>query len=110
MTGRRKPRTERGWAEKDFHAWDEFSRRLEALSSMAEALELYADTPPPDSPGRRYYSNLGFFLQRFDVPGASSRKERELYLRFIEKLDESGALNPGAGREVRDKLRRSIEA
>ncbi|QIN84642.1 hypothetical protein GBA63_19785 [Rubrobacter tropicus] len=110
MTRRRKTRTRQEWEEADLRAWDEFSRRLEAAESMGDALALYASTPPPDSPGRRYYSNLGFFLQSFDVPGGSDYDERAMYLRFVKKLDDSGALKPGAGRKVRDKLRRSMEA
>lgn len=59
---------------------------------------------------RHFWPSLGFFLQSFAVPAGSSREERELYLRFIERLDDSGALKPGAGQKIREDLRRAMEA
>ena len=112
MAGRRSIGTGRGrgWEEADLRAWSLFRSRLEAATSFAEAQVLVREAPPPDSPGRRYYSNLGFFLQSFAVPTGSGHEERELYLRFVEKLDGSGALKRGAGQKVRDDLQRSMEA
>jgi hypothetical protein len=80
------------------------------LTSFPEALELVKEAPPPDSPGRRYYSNLGFFLQAFTVPEGSSYAEKELYLRFIEQLDAAGALKLGAAQRAEEELRRAMEA
>jgi hypothetical protein len=99
---------EREWAEADRHAWEQFRPKLAALRSFIDAKILVAQAPPPDSSGRRYYSNLGFFLQEFTLPGGSSEAERSLYLQFIERLDSAGALKPGAAQEVREKLRRTI--
>jgi hypothetical protein len=112
MARRRKTKAEReqDWAEVDRRVWNQFRSRLEALTSFAEAQLLVDEAPPPDSPGRRYYSNLGFFLQAFTVPMESSYAEKALYLQFIQRLDAEGALKPGAGQRVQDELRRAMEA
>ena len=101
---------ERERAEADRRAWEEFRPNLDALQSYADALKLVGEAPPADSPGCRYYSNLGFFLQAFTVPNGSSYAEKALYLNFIKRLDAAGALNPGAGQSVQDELRRAMEA
>ncbi len=102
-------RREHEWAEADRRAWNHFRLRLESLNSFVEALLLIREAPPPDSPGRRYYSNLAFFLDEFTIPAGSSREEMELYLRFIQRLEAANALNPGAAQQVQEKLRRAIE-
>ncbi len=111
MVRRRKTKAEREqeWAEADRRVWDQFRPR-EALASFGEAQSLANEAPPPDSPGRRYYSNLGFFLQSFAVPMGSSYAEKALYLQFIQRLDAAGALKPGTGQKVQEELRRAMEA
>jgi hypothetical protein len=94
-------RREQGWAEADRRVWDRFRARLEGLTSFPEAQLLVDEALPPDSPGRRYYSNLGFFLQDFTVPAGSSYAEKELYLQFIQRLNATGALKPGAAQRLR---------
>lgn len=89
---------ERGRAEANRHAWESFRSKLEALKSSAEARALVAEAPPPDSPGRHYYSNLGFFLQAFTVPLGSSYAEKALYRQFIRRIDGLGELKPGLER------------
>ncbi len=108
-TRRRKTVAERRHehAEAERRVWDEFRPWLAALSSYADALKLVAEAPPPDSPGRRFFSNLGFFLQGFSTPGGSSGEERALYAQLIERLDAAGELKPGAGKQIADKLRRA---
>ena len=69
---RTRDKREQERADADRRAWDRFRPRLESLSSFIEARLLVKQAPPPDSPGRRYYSNLGFFLQDFTVPSGSS--------------------------------------
>ncbi|MDQ3638996.1 MAG: hypothetical protein M3426_13555 [Actinomycetota bacterium] len=107
----RKTKTEREQerAVAEQRAWEELRPKLAALESFVDAKLLAGQSPPPDSPGRSYYSNLAFFLQEFVVPGGSSYEERLLYLRFIQRLDSAGALEPGAGEEVGERLRRSME-
>ena len=87
-----------------------FRSKLDALQSFVEAQRLVAESPPPDAPGRRYYSNLGFLLQAFIVPDGSSYEEKALYLQFIQRLDAAGSLKPGAGQKVAEELRRAMRA
>jgi hypothetical protein len=101
---------EQGWTEADRRVWDQFRSRVEALTSFPEGHVLVGEAPPPDSPGRRYYSNFGFFLQEFTIPEGSSYAEKELYLRFIERLNDAGELKPGVGQKVQEELRRAMEA
>ena len=96
--------------DKEQRVWDEFRPKLESLASFVDAELLVASAPLPDSPGRRYYSNLNFFLQSFGVPMGSSRAERSMYLQFICRLDAAGALNPGAAEPIIEELQRSIAA
>ena len=98
------------FSEKERRVWDEFRPKLESLASFIDAQLLVASAPPPDSPGRRYYSNLGFFLQSFAVPMGSSRGERAMYLQFIRRLDAAGALNPGAAEPIIENLQRALAA
>jgi hypothetical protein len=100
---------ERERAEAEWRAWEEFRAKLAALESYVDAKLLVAQSPPPDSPGRSYYSNLAYFLQEFAVPAGSSHEERTLYLQFVRRLDSAGALKPGVGEEVGERLRRSME-
>lgn len=94
--------------EAERREWEIFRPKLDALQSYVEALQLVAEAPPPDAPGRRYYSNLGFFLQAFVVPMGSSFVERALYLQFIRRLDAAGALKPGAGQQIEEALRNAM--
>ena len=87
---------------------DEFLPKLAALQSFEEARALVAQAPPPNSPGRRYYSNLGFFLQGFTVPMGSSQTERSLYMSFIRRLDAAGALKPGVAPQILEALSKSV--
>jgi hypothetical protein len=95
--------------EADRRAWDVFRPKLDALQTYAEAMELAAKRPRPDEPGRRYYSNLDFFLGSFIVPMGTSHTEKALYLQFIERLDVAGALKAGAGQKVAEELRQAMK-
>jgi hypothetical protein len=108
---RRKTKTKRNQEQLDAdrRVWDQFHPRLEASASFIEAQLLVKEAPPPDSPGRRYYSNLGFFLQAFTIPKGSSYAEKALYLQFIQRLDATGALKSGVGQKVQEELRHAME-
>jgi len=110
MTKPRRTKADREleWMEADQRAWEAFLPKLTALQTYVDAKVLVANAPPPDSPGRRYYSNLGYFLGYFGVPAGANSTERSLYIQFIQRLDEAGALKPGAAAEVLDALRKSI--
>jgi|SRR5581483_9872854 len=95
-TRRTKPDRDAQYSLAESRIWTDFAEKLSALTTFEEAKRLVASAPPPDAPGRRFYSNLGFFLQGFSVPDGSGTAERSFYLSFIRKLDEAGELKPGA--------------
>ena len=99
---------DRECAASEQRAWDEFLPKLAALQTIVEAQLLVARGPRPDAPGRRYYSNLGFFLEVFTVPAGSNQTERELYIKFIQRLEATGALKPGAAPDILAALRSSL--
>lgn len=88
-------------------AWEQFSPKLDALTSLGEARSLIAEKPRLDSLDRLYYTNLELFLMsNFKmVPDGSIYAEKQLYLQFIQRLDAAGALPPGDGQMVQEKLR-----
>lgn len=96
------------WYEADRRVWDAFKPRLASLGSFEEAKELISKPPSPDAPGRRYYSNLGFFLQSFVVPHDSNAEERALYVHLIERLDKAGELKAGAAADIIEALHVSM--
>jgi len=112
MAKRRKTRAEREqeYDEADQRAWTLFEPKLAALSSYFEALKLVNDAPSPDSPGRRYYSNLGFFMQTFAPPDGSSNREKALYIQLLKKIDQEGALKPGSFEGLEQSLRRAMKS
>lgn len=110
MARKTKAQRDYEWREAERREWEIFRPKLDALQSYDEAKRLVAEAPPPDTPGRRYYSNLGFFLQAFTVPMGSSHAERGLYLQFIQRLDAAGKLKPGARQQIEDALRHAIKA
>lgn len=100
---------DREYREAENRAWTDFQPKLAALQNLKEAHLLVHQAPPQNSPGRKYYSNLGFFLQAFTVPAGSSQAERSMYIRFIERLDATGdTLKPGAAEIVLAALRNSL--
>jgi len=109
---KRKTRAERDQerADAERRVWDAFRPRLDALQTFLEAKKLMAESPPPDAPGRRYYSNLAFFLQAFIVPMGSSYAEKALYVQFNQRLDAAGELKSGAGQKVIQDLESAMEA
>lgn len=106
MARRRKTASERRQesSEADQRAWAVFSPKLTAVRSFKDAFLLMADTVRPDSPGRRYYSNLGFFLQSFAPPAGANAMELNEYLRLIRLFDSEGALKKGVRAEIEEKL------
>lgn len=91
---------DRDRAEAEQRVWDRFWPRLQALETYEEAQRLVDETPPPDAPGRRFYSNLAFFLGGFAPPAGAGGQERSAYLAFIARLDAAGRLRAGARQEI----------
>lgn len=89
-------------------AYQAFLAEFSAVHSFLDAQLLVARGPSPDTPGRRFYSNLAFFLGGFWVPHGSSVEERRLYIVFIERLEAAGALKDGVASGVLQALQKSI--
>jgi len=62
-----------------------------------------------DHPGRKYYSNLGFFLSSFIPPDGANTEELTLYLALISRLDQAGNLKPGVAAKVLIDLKAAIQ-
>lgn len=107
MKRRRKTEAERRQerANADARQWDVFRAKLDAARNYKDALLVVHDAPSPDAPGRRFYSNLGFFLQAFTVPDGANSAELALYQQLIERMDEAGELKLGARAQVEQALR-----
>lgn len=95
-------------AEADRQAWESFSPALAAVQSVEDVLVLYASAPRPDAPGRRYFANLGFFLQGFSAPDGASATELRQYLRIIGIYDADGLLKEGVRSAIEERLREAI--
>lgn len=94
--------------EADQQAWATFYPRLQAIGSLREALLLAAATVAPGRPGRRYFSNLAFFLQSYAPPAGANALELNEYLRLLRAFNAEGALHPGAVEEVEGALLAAI--
>jgi hypothetical protein len=108
---RRKTKAERDheWREAERRVWEDFRPKLAAAQNRLDALKLVAETVPPDSPGRRYYMNLHFFLHSLTPPGGSNYAEKALYIQLVQKFDEAGELKPGAKDIIERSLRHAME-
>jgi hypothetical protein len=89
-------------------AWKEFRDRFAMAASLVDANLLVASSPPANSPGRRYYANLAFFLGDFSTPSSSIFEERKLYIEFIRRMDAANQLNPGIAEQVAADLMRTM--
>lgn len=88
--------------EAEERAWRQFEPRLKALNSLEEAASLCCQAPLPDSPGRQYYSNLGFFLQSLSRPSDASSEENGLYIELVRKQHAAGRLSADTLKKVED--------
>jgi hypothetical protein len=85
-----------------------FHDRLRSARDFGEAEAIVAQAPPESHPGRKYYSNLGFFLQTFAPPAGANMEELQLYLGLLERINAAGQLKPGAFEPLRDALNRAL--
>lgn len=89
-------------------AWESFATKLAAIRTFRNAITFVTVPPPPDSPERRFYLNLGHFLTGFIVPEQSSEAERLLYIGLVQRLDAAGGLKRGAGERLVAEIRESF--
>jgi hypothetical protein len=110
MKKKRKTKAERDQetANAERRAWDEFCSQFALVKTMGDAHKLVAMAVAPDAPGRRFYSNFGFFLHAFTVPFGSSYEEKEMYIQFIKRLDETKILKAGSAKKIEEDLRKAM--
>src|SRR5215207_1405224 len=87
----------------------EFLHKLTALPSPSEAHLLVRAAPLEGSPGRRFYANLGFFLQRFTPPAEADPEELTGYLHLIQRWGSAGALQAGEQTMIETALRQALD-
>jgi hypothetical protein len=63
------------------------------------------DAVRENSPGRKYYSNLGFFLRTFSRPDGADAAEVSAYIRLIESDKD---LRPDQKKGIVETLRASM--
>lgn len=110
MTRKRKTTAQRRQEnrEAERRAWETFRAKLAAVQSFNDVLKLYNEAVAPDTPGRKYYSNLGFFLQTFAPPNGANVMELWEYLRLITLFDAEGVLQEGACTVIEQSLQSAI--
>src|SRR4051794_9739963 len=86
-------------------AWEDFKARLQTATTLGDALEIALTGPGPDRPGRKFHTNLGFFLSEFRSPVAAGSAELSLYRMLAEKL-----LEQPLGHEITTRLRAFIKS
>jgi len=94
-------------AKKDRIEWHAFSQALAACTSMVDVLLLMKQSPAPDSPGRKYYSNLSVDIQNFIVPAGSTSQELALYLQLIQRMEPASFVS-GAKEQTEIKLKNAM--
>lgn len=92
-------------AEAKARCWEHFHHKLRAVQSMAGAVELVSEAPPVGAPGRRYYTNLVYFLENFMPPGDANAVELGLYVQLIQHPDSLQKLKP----EIREKAEKELK-
>ncbi len=91
------------------HAWTTFHDKVQAAPGFTEAEAILRSAPPQGHPGRKYYSNLGFFLQQFTLPNGANIEEIQLYLGLLERINAAGQLKPGSFETLRAALTRALD-
>jgi len=84
--------------------WEKFRSILHATENRCDALALALAMPRQETPGRKFHTNLLWFLQDFTVPNESNLEERSLYLELIRRFDAAGELKPGMKCQVEKAL------
>ena len=97
MKRRRKTAAERRqeYADAEERVWRTFSAKLNKAGTAAEVAELaFGSAPAQGEPGRKFYSNLAFFVGHgFSiVPDGSNNTERAHYGKLVQRLRDAGEL------------------
>jgi hypothetical protein len=73
-------------------AWQTFRARLEAASTLEQALEVVALNPTHTAAGSGLYANLAAFLKDYRIPKRAIPAERVLYADLVRRLRASGEI------------------
>lgn len=106
---RTKSEREEKWYESQRKAWEKFRPMLEGIGSFRDAFEVLKGMPAPDTPPRKYYTNLLYFVETLSPPGNSSYDEKFLYIGLVKKLADIGELSKQASLKVESSLRKAME-
>ena len=89
--------------------WERFRPRLEGIACMADAIEVLKGMPAPDTPFRKHYTNLLWFMDTFSPPGNSSRAEKGLYIEMVKKMEKAGEIEEGKRQQIENELTSAME-
>lgn len=111
MARRRKSKAERDQEryEQERLTWERFRPSLEAIRCKADAIEVLRGMPAPDTPFRKHYTNLLYFMDTFSPPGNSSSEEKALYIEVTKKMAEAGEMSEGAQQKIETELRAAMK-
>ena len=90
-------------------AWEDFQLKFSRVSTVINAKKLVDQVLKHENSGRKYYANLSFFLQSFNVPSGCSHNERLNYIQFIQRLDESDTSKIGKVEYILEALQNSLD-
>lgn len=89
--------------------WERFRPKLEAIRCKADAIEVLNGMPAPDTPFRKHYTNLLYFMDTLRPPGNSSGEEKALYIEVAKRMTEAGEISEGAQQEIEAELRAAMK-
>jgi hypothetical protein len=95
-------------AAEEREVWNYFYSCLKTLQTLPEALQLVGEAVPSDNPGRKYYSNLGFFLRTFTPPDGANYSEISCYIQFIPHLVRAETIKAEDGEKIIQTLRDAL--
>ncbi len=92
-------------------AWEDFQLRFSRVHTLIDAKKLVeqVQVQKHEMSGRKYYANLNFFLQSFNIPSGASYTERLNYIQFIQRLEESDISQVGGLEDILKALQNSLD-
>ena len=92
-------------------AWEDFQLKFSRVHTLIDAKKLVeqVQVQKHETSGRKYYANLNFFLQSFNIPCGASHTERLNYIQFIQRLDESDTFKVGKVEAILKALQSSLD-
>ena len=97
--------------QNECRAWEDFQLKFSRVHTLIDAKKLVKQlqVQKHETSGRKYYANLNFFLESFNVPSGSSYSERLNYIQFIQHLNESDTSKVGKVEEILKALQKSLD-